>query len=67
MMELNILGDFLEFSTRVHEPTDRRMDKASYRVACPRLKIKKEYYCNVESNEQAQPGNDEFRLCPSVY
>ena len=36
---------FPHFSTRVHgptdQPTDGRTDKASYRVACPQLKIKK--------------------------
>ena len=35
---------FSHFSTRVHGPTDRptdgRTEKASYRVACPQLKIR---------------------------
>ena len=27
---------------------------------------KKKYYRNIESSEQARPGNDEFGLCPRV-
>ena len=50
---------FSHFSTcalRTDGPTDQRMDKASYRVACPQLKSK-----------QTRPAIDASGMCLCVY
>ena len=46
--KIHLKRSFSHFSTRVQGPTDRptdqRMDKASYRVACPQLKTR--HFCH---------------------